>query len=135
MQSSVVTINEPLLRVCVARELTKLHEEVFRGTLAEVRQHLERNEPRGEYCLVLGPEGRVEASQGPAVTFDVSSEQPVSVPSLIDALSAEGLSPTAVARCVSKLVPALKRKQAYQLVLQRKPDAVPALDESDTASR
>ena len=135
MQSSGVTTNAPLLRMCVARELTKLHEEVFRGTLAEVRQHLERNEPRGEYCLVLGPEGRMEASQGPAATLDVSSEQPVSVPSLIDALTAEGLSPTAVARCVSKLVPALKRKQAYQLVLQRKPDAAPALDVDDTAPR
>lgn len=36
----------------VCRELTKLHEEVRRGTLAEVRSLL--GEPRGEYVIVLG---------------------------------------------------------------------------------
>lgn len=38
--------------VAVCRELTKLHEEVLRGSLAEVRSRL--GEPRGEYVIVLG---------------------------------------------------------------------------------
>ena len=38
--------------VAVCRELTKLHEEVSRGTLAEVRSRL--GETRGEYVIVLG---------------------------------------------------------------------------------
>ncbi len=38
--------------VAVCRELTKLHEEVSRGSLAEVRSRL--GEPRGEYVIVLG---------------------------------------------------------------------------------
>jgi 16S rRNA (cytidine1402-2'-O)-methyltransferase len=40
-------------RVAVARELTKLHEEVWRGTLAGAIEHLAEQEPRGEYVLVL----------------------------------------------------------------------------------
>ncbi len=42
-----------LRRVVVARELTKLHEEVWRGTLAGAVEHLAATEPRGEYVLVL----------------------------------------------------------------------------------
>ncbi|MDQ3757689.1 MAG: SAM-dependent methyltransferase, partial [Actinomycetota bacterium] len=38
-------------RVAVARELTKLHEEVWRGTLADAVDHV--SSPRGEYVLVL----------------------------------------------------------------------------------
>ncbi|MGF1598999.1 MAG: 16S rRNA (cytidine(1402)-2'-O)-methyltransferase [Acidimicrobiales bacterium] len=37
----------------VARELTKLHQEVVRGTLADVTAHFDRVEPRGEFALVL----------------------------------------------------------------------------------
>ena len=38
-------------RAAVARELTKLHEEVLRGTLAEIAAAI--GEPRGEYVVVL----------------------------------------------------------------------------------
>lgn len=38
--------------VAMCRELTKMHEEVVRGSLAEVRARL--GEPRGEYVIVLG---------------------------------------------------------------------------------
>ena len=44
----------PDRRVVLARELTKLHEEWFRGTLAEAARHLEANQPRGEFVVVLG---------------------------------------------------------------------------------
>ena len=43
----------PDRRVAVARELTKLHEEVWRGTLAAAVEHLAATEPRGEYTLVV----------------------------------------------------------------------------------
>lgn len=43
----------PERRVAVARELTKLHEETWRGTLADAVAHLAAREPRGEYVLVL----------------------------------------------------------------------------------
>lgn len=40
-------------RVVLARELTKLHEEVFRGTLVEASARIEETEPRGEFVIVL----------------------------------------------------------------------------------
>lgn len=40
-------------RVVVARELTKLHEEVWRGTLAEAVARSDEVTPRGEHVLVL----------------------------------------------------------------------------------
>ncbi len=43
-------------RVAVVRELTKRHEEVVRGTFAEVAEHFARSTPRGELTLVT--EGR-----------------------------------------------------------------------------
>ena len=39
--------------VTIARELTKLHEEVFRGSLGEAQKWLTQREPRGEYVLVV----------------------------------------------------------------------------------
>lgn len=40
-------------RVALCRELTKLHEEVWRGTLHDASQRLTTNEPIGEYVVVL----------------------------------------------------------------------------------
>jgi 16S rRNA (cytidine1402-2'-O)-methyltransferase len=40
-------------QVAVARELTKLHEEIFRGTLQEAQQYFSDKAPRGEFTLVL----------------------------------------------------------------------------------
>jgi 16S rRNA (cytidine1402-2'-O)-methyltransferase len=41
--------------MAVARELTKLHEEFYRGTVASCLEWLEAQPPRGEFCLVLAP--------------------------------------------------------------------------------
>lgn len=40
-------------RVAVARELTKVHEELWRGPLSEASGHLAARDPRGEYVLVV----------------------------------------------------------------------------------
>lgn len=39
--------------IAVARELTKIHEEILRGNISMVREHFEHNAPRGEICLVV----------------------------------------------------------------------------------
>lgn len=40
-------------RVSVAREISKVHEEHVRGTLAEVIAHFQQTEPKGEIVIVL----------------------------------------------------------------------------------
>ncbi|RLC76368.1 MAG: 16S rRNA (cytidine(1402)-2'-O)-methyltransferase, partial [Chloroflexi bacterium] len=40
--------------VAIARELTKLHEEIWRGTLEEAIEYFEDNPPQGECTLVIG---------------------------------------------------------------------------------
>ena len=44
-------------RVAVARELTKMHENVWRGTLDEAVTFAATTEPRGEYAIVIAPAG------------------------------------------------------------------------------
>lgn len=43
----------PERRVALCRELTKMHEEVWRGSLADAVAHLTAIEPIGEYVVVL----------------------------------------------------------------------------------
>jgi 16S rRNA (cytidine1402-2'-O)-methyltransferase len=40
-------------QLAVCRELTKLHEEIWRGTLTEALQEWRQREPRGEFTLVV----------------------------------------------------------------------------------
>jgi len=44
-------------RLCVCRELTKVHEEIFRGRVSQAGEHF--TEPRGEFSLVI--EGKTRA--------------------------------------------------------------------------
>lgn len=49
---------EPARLVAVARELTKLHEEVLRGSAREMLAHFQATAPRGEITLVIAPAQR-----------------------------------------------------------------------------
>ncbi len=42
-------------QVAVCRELTKLHEEIVRGSAAEVAERYREHPPKGEIVLVIGP--------------------------------------------------------------------------------
>ena len=53
-------------RIAIARELTKMHENVWRGTLDEAVAHVNAHEPRGEYAIVIEP--------APTGTGDVSDD-------------------------------------------------------------
>ena len=39
--------------ISISRELTKIYEETFRGTVKESIKHFEKNKPKGEFVLVL----------------------------------------------------------------------------------
>lgn len=40
--------------VSISRELTKIYEETFRGTLGEAIAHFEKKSPKGEFVIVVG---------------------------------------------------------------------------------
>lgn len=40
-------------KIALVRELTKLHEEVFRGTLGDAVKKFETDKPRGEYVIIV----------------------------------------------------------------------------------
>jgi 16S rRNA (cytidine1402-2'-O)-methyltransferase len=40
-------------QIAVARELTKLHEEIFRGTFSQAHSYFSAHQPRGEFTLVV----------------------------------------------------------------------------------
>jgi 16S rRNA (cytidine1402-2'-O)-methyltransferase len=46
---------DPTRTIVLARELTKLHEELWRGTLQDALVHVRATEPRGEYAIVIAP--------------------------------------------------------------------------------
>jgi 16S rRNA (cytidine1402-2'-O)-methyltransferase len=58
---------DPSRPVAVCRELTKVHEEVVRGTAAEVAARYAVQPPRGEVALVVGPAPASEGDIGPAL--------------------------------------------------------------------
>ncbi len=56
-------------KMAAARELTKLHEEVFRGTVSQAMAHF--SAPRGEFTLVITGRG---AGKRPALTDDIERQ-------------------------------------------------------------
>jgi len=50
-------------RIALARELTKLYEEVLRLTISEAILYYEKNEPKGEYVIVVKGKNKEELKQ------------------------------------------------------------------------
>ena len=56
-------------KVAVCRELTKIHEEVFRGTVSQAIEHFA--EPKGEFTLII--EGKRKEDK-PQLTEDIKEQ-------------------------------------------------------------
>lgn len=52
-------------KIAVIKELTKIHEKVFRGNISEIISFFENNEPRGEFAIVL--EGAKNITEAPKI--------------------------------------------------------------------
>jgi 16S rRNA (cytidine1402-2'-O)-methyltransferase len=93
-------------RACsVARELSKMHEEVFRGTLAQSINHFS-GEVRGEIVIVVGPKSETSSNEDPAVHYEVHAR----------AWAAEGLSARDIRAKLAKA--GMDRNAAYGLALE-----------------
>ena len=91
--------------VVVARELTKLHEEIRSGTLGELAPYYDESPPRGEITVVLAGRGDI-----PAPVVDI-----VDAASRAAALLATGLTRKEV---IQRLIAesGLPRNDAYRIV-------------------
>ncbi len=98
----------PQRQGAVARELTKAHEEIVRGTLEEIHAHFQATPPRGEIVLLL--EGaRKRASR--------ESVDEKTVRRLVQALVENGIPPSQAARIAARALNVPKRK-AYELLVE-----------------
>ena len=50
-------------QVSCCREISKVHEESVRGTLADVIAHFKETEPRGEFVIVVAGKDKVKSSE------------------------------------------------------------------------
>lgn len=94
----------------VAREVTKIHEEFLRGTLAELRDAARKRAPRGEITLLIGP----------AVEGEALAVPPVSLKRRVEQLEAEsGLDRKAALKQAARERGLGKREAYKQLLLER----------------
>ena len=93
-------------RVAVGRELTKMHEEFFRGTAEDAASRFEKREVKGEIVVVV--EGRPEDAEAEAETDALAAR------SIAQALMAQGMSPSAVAKELRRRL-GIARNAAYEL--------------------
>lgn len=98
----------------LARELTKLHEEVVRGTVAAVRREMEqRATVRGEITMVVaGAEGETVSGPRPARVLP----DPVSA---VDALMGQGVLPGEAIKRVARAA-GLPKRTVYRAIVDRK---------------
>ena len=94
-------------RALVARELTKLHEELRFGSLAQLADYYSEHPPRGELTLVI--EGTGTPPAPPDRTEDAMDQAAL--------LLAEGMTRREVARRLSE-THGLSRNDAYRLVME-----------------
>ena len=92
--------------VAVAREITKLYEEFYRGDVAGAREHFTVNEPRGEFTLVVA--GNMAAD---------TTWTEASLKSALETGIAAGESPSSLAKRLAK-ESGWKRRDIYQLIVE-----------------
>lgn len=93
-------------RLAVVRELTKIHEEVWRTTLREAAAHYRQHEPKGEFVLVV--EGAKPKETREEYTLEEAAE-------LARDFLQDGVSASEAAREAAK-VSGLKKGDIYRLL-------------------
>ncbi|WP_418718299.1 16S rRNA (cytidine(1402)-2'-O)-methyltransferase [Candidatus Allofournierella merdipullorum] len=99
--------------ITLARELTKLHEEVVKTTLGAAVEYYESNNPRGEYVLVMAGASPEENRPQPP-TLDQAAET-------ARALMEGGMSASAAAKQAAQNTP-FSKSQIYRLLTRQEED-------------
>lgn len=53
--AALAKVLDPSRVICVGRELTKLHETIYRGSIDEVQKALQATSTKGEFVVIIGP--------------------------------------------------------------------------------
>ncbi|MBI3537417.1 MAG: 16S rRNA (cytidine(1402)-2'-O)-methyltransferase [Chloroflexi bacterium] len=100
-------------QICLAREMTKMFEEFFRGTVEDARAHCAQHAPRGEFTLVIG-EMKTESGKQKAKSAEDWTE--VKVRAAVKRLIARGRSRTDAVKQVAR-ASGRERRAVYKLVV------------------
>ena len=57
---TLAEVIKPDRKIVLARELTKIHEEYLRGTISEINEYFTKNDPRGEFVVLVSPNDEKE---------------------------------------------------------------------------
>ncbi len=95
-------------KISLCRELTKIHEEIYRTTLAQAVEHYKAEEPRGEFVLVI--EGMAEQSES-IDSIESALEQ-------VGKLAESGMRPADACREIAK-VSSFSKGELYSAYLER----------------
>ena len=106
-------------RVVLARELTKLHEEIWRGTLAEALTRCTEVAPRGEFVLVL---------EGAPPALEADDDE---LRAAVIAGIAAGLSNRDAAAKVAEAF-GVARRRVYAMAINVSAGQAPSVQESDS---
>jgi 16S rRNA (cytidine1402-2'-O)-methyltransferase len=96
-------------QIAVGRELTKLHEEIWRGPLSAARAYFTTNEPRGEFTLVVAGKMKDEKQKWAEDKLLIAIKSGLK----------SGESPSALARRVAE-ESGWERKEIYRRLIAQK---------------
>ena len=99
-------------KIAIARELTKLHEQIWRGKISEAQIYFGLNVPRGEFTLVVEGKQKEEAKRWP--------KQKVLIAIKLGLKLSE--SPSALAKRVAQ-ESGWERREIYHLISSSQPSA------------
>jgi 16S rRNA (cytidine1402-2'-O)-methyltransferase len=99
----------PDRHVAIVREVTKTHEEILRGSLAQMAEHFANREALGEVTMVI---------EGTHRLGNAAASSPIDESRIVDVLRETGLSLKEASAAASKIM-GVSRREVYQNAVKR----------------
>ena len=96
-------------RIALCRELTKIHEEVLRGTISEMIEYYKEKSPKGEYVLII--EGASEEETTEEITLEKACE-------MAEKLISDGKKASDACKEIAKLT-GFAKSEIYNIVSKK----------------
>ncbi len=96
-------------RIALCRELTKVHEEVLRGTISEMIAYYAEKSPKGEYVLIV--EGAPETDENEEMTIENAAE-------MAEKLIADGKKASEACKEIAK-ISGFSKSEIYNYIIKK----------------